>query len=358
MRAPRVLTAAGAIALVLTQAVSPVAHSATPASLVWTPGTSFPAGATRWDGAVVDGKVYFLGFRAADNSTDGSIWYYDIAAQTYTDTGIDMAVAISNYTVAVLKDDTGVGLYTFGGRTAAGETSTTVQVFYPATGTTQVLASDPWPGTTTGGCTSLAATGVIVAKKKAYVMGGTSFSTSIPPCTDDSSDQVWRFDPKAAAGSRWTQMPSLTEARGYLAPAMIGKKIYAVGGDVNNAGTLVASQKVEAWKIGSKSWKDTAYADLPDGTACDETQAFGFKKGKLANTITLAGCGQWPAALPDVVQYDLTTDTWTVVGNLNEARRNHAGANIGTAKKPVLAVFGGYNSDGSVTLASSEFGKP
>ena len=348
---------ASAMALVMSQAIAPAAQSSPTVDITWTPGAVTPAPATRWDGALVDNRVYFLGFRAADNSTDGSIWYYDIDAQTYTDTGIDMAVAISNYTIAVLRDATGVGLYTFGGRTAAGETSSVVQVFYPDTGTTQVLDSDPWPGTTTSGCTSLAATGVIThRKKKAFVVGGTSFSTSIPPCTDDNSDQVWRFKPMAADGEKWVQQPSLGLARGYLAPAVIGRKIYAIGGDINTAGTLTASQKVEGWKIGSGAWEDDPYTDLPDGKGCDETQAFGFRVGPLAKTITLAGCGQWPLAIADVQQYDLATKTWTGIGSLNEARRNHAGVNIGTSEAPVLAVFGGYNLDGSATLATSEFG--
>lgn len=357
MRVTRGIMVASAMAMVISQAIAPAAQSSPTVAITWTEGTASPVAATRWDGAVVGNKVYFLGFRAADNTTDGSIWYYDIDTQNYTDTGIDMAVPISNYTIAALNDATGLGLYTFGGRNAAGETTNTVQVFYPDTGTTQVLASDPWPGLTTTGCVALAATGVTSVKKKtAYVMGGTSFSTSVPPCADDNSDQVWKFKPNAADGSKWSQQPSLSVARGYIAPTVIGRKVYAVGGNVNTAGTLVASQKVEAWRTRSAAWKDDPYADLPDGEACDETQAFGFKRGPLAKTITLAGCGQWPLAIADVVQYDVAADTWTVVGALNEARRNHAGTNIGTSASPVLAVFGGYNLDGSATLATSEFG--
>ena len=358
MRVTRTIMVASAIGLVMSQAVAPVAHSAPSVPITWTTGESSPAGATRWDGARVGDTVYFLGFRAADNTTDGSIWTYDINTETYADTGFDMAVPISNYTIAVLKDANGVGLYTFGGRNASGETTTTVQVYYPGDVTSQVIASDPWPGTTTTGCTTLASTGVIVAKKKAYVIGGTSFSTSIPPCADDNSNQVWSFDPNGAAGARWVQQASLNVARGYLAPAVIGKKMYAIGGAVNTGGTLTATTTVEGWKIGSGSWKDGPYADLPAGKGCDETQAFGFKSGALKKTITLAGCGQWPIAIPDVLQYDAAADTWEVIGALNEARRNHAGVNVGSAKKPILAVFGGYNLDGSATLATSEFGKP
>ncbi len=360
MRFARAITLASATGLLMSGGVAMAADSApetTPAVDVgWTAGKPAPFAGTRFDGALVGKKVYFLGFRNADNNTDGSIWYYDVKKQKYVDTGVDMAVPISNYTIAVLQDKTGLGLYTFGGRDAAGETSTTVQVYYPSTGDTKVIGSDPWPGTTPSGCTSLPATGVAVVKNTAYALGGMSFSTSVPPCTDDNSKEVWSFDPTAKNGKRWTAEPSLKVARGYVSAAVIGKKMYAIGGDLNAAGTLNATAAVEGWKVGSKKWNDGKYADLP--TACDETQAFAFKKGSLGGTITLAGCGQWPNALTDVQQYKVKNDSWSTVGALNEARRNHAGANIGSSKAPKLFVLGGYNLDGSATLMTSEIGTP
>jgi len=326
-----------------------------PAVVTWTEGTPLPFGATRFDGAVVGGKMYILGFRAADNTTSGEVWYYNIAGDAWVDTGVQMSVPISNYTASVLKDPTGTGIYTFGGRDANGAIINTVQVYYPSTNTAAVVATDPFKGKTPSKCVSLPATGVAVVKNKAYVLGGMSFSTSVPPCTDDNSAQVWRFDPKGAAHHKWKKQPPLTQARGYLTAAVVGKTIYAIGGVVNTAGTLTPQTTVDSWTVGSASW-NAATADLPK--PCDESQAFGFATGQLANTITLAGCGQFPLAVPDVLQYDVSTDTWSTNGALNEARRNHAGANIGTAKNPKLFVVGGYNSDSSVTLMSSEVGTP
>jgi N-acetylneuraminic acid mutarotase len=158
-----------------------------------------------------------------------------------------------------------------------------------------------------------------------------------------------------AAGNRWKQQPSLNVARGYITAATLGSKIYAIGGDLNQAGSLFAQMTVESWKPGDSSWDDAGVADLPQ--ACDESQAFGFKKGPLQDLITLAGCGQWPNTLADVLQYDATTNAWSVIGSLNEARRNHAGTNIGSTRKPKLFILGGYDATGGVTLASSEIGK-
>ena len=317
-------------------------------------GKASTFGWTRFDGEKVGKFVYFLGYRDANNETDGSIWTYDIKKKKFADTGIDMPVAISNYTIAALTDDTGLGLYTFGGRDATGLTSTVVQVFYPATGDTAVLEDDPWPGTTPSECVSLPATGIAVSGNMAYALGGMSFGTSIPPCVDDVSKEVWRFNPTAAAGNKWKKQPSLKVARGYVTGAVVdGNRIFAIGGDLNEAGTLVAQMTVESWKVGAKKWNDTNYADLP--IACDESQAFAFDSGPLSGTITVAGCGQWPAAVTDVVQYDVGDDSWSTVGALLEARRNHAGVNIGTAAAPKLLVAGGYAADGS-TLMTTEIG--
>ena len=355
MRFARGVVFASAMGLIMSGGVAVAAEP--DVDVGWNTGTAFPVGATRFDGAKVGGKVYFLGYRDTNNETDGSIWTYNIKRKKYKDTGIDMAVPISNYTVAVLEDQTGLGLYTFGGRDATGLTTDVVQVFYPSTMTTKVINSDPWPGTTPSDCVSLPATGIAVVANKAYALGGMSFSTSVPPCVDDVSRQVWRFNPKGDAGTKWKRQPSLKVARGYITPAVInGDRILAIGGDLNEAGTLVATPAVDSWKVGGEKWNDTNFADLPVG--CDESQAFAFDGGPLGGTVTLAGCGQWPMAVADVYQYDVAGDSWSIVGALNEARRNHAGANIGSQSTPKLFVVGGYSTDGATALSSSEIGTP
>jgi hypothetical protein len=202
--------------------------------------------------------------------------------------------------------------------------------------------------------------GVAAVNGKAIVMGGAAF-TANGCVADENSAQTWVFDPTAPSGSKWTRGPDLTMARGYITTAVLQSSgprhrdtIYAIGGDVNDAGTLLPQTIVERWKLGNTGWVDNSVADLPE--ACDESQAFAFNTGPLANTITLAGCGQWPNALPDVLQYDAVGGTWSTVGSLLEARRNQAGASIGTDKNPKLLVVGGYDATGATTLASSEIG--
>jgi len=358
-----VLGAAAVVALALAAFASASSQKTAVVPIKFKEGPAAPFAATRFDGEynAAQKRIYFTGFRAGDDSTDGSVWYYDTVAKTYVDTGVDMPVPVSNYQIAALTDSSGkLGYYLFGGRDANATISTTVQAYFPATNTAATFDKDPWPGMTPSGCPSLPAKGVGVVNNTAVVAGGIAF-TANGCASDEQSAETWLFDPTKAAGSHWKKGPALNVARGYITMVRFGSKIYAIGGDVNDAGQLTAQQAVEVWKFGASKWSD-APADLPQ--PCDESQAFGFVGGPMAGTITLAGCGQWPNALPDVLQYDVASDTWAADGALNEARRNHAGALIRTraetdarAGGAQMFVLGGYAGDGSSVLSSSEIGR-
>ena len=357
MKKIRIVRGAALVAALVVAVMSgPVAQAQTQVATKWKLGPPITfgapsAGATRFDGELYKptNRVFFLGFRQSDSSTSGEVWYYDVVTATYVDTGVAMPTPVSNYQIAALKNAAGtLGFYIFGGRDSAGNIVTTVQAYFPATNTTATDAADPWPGTTPSACVSLPAMGVAkVGSSKAYVLGGVSFAAN--GCADDQSAQVWRYKATAAAGSRWKQMPSLLSAHGYITPAVLGTKIYAIGGDLNMGGSLFAQTDVESWVVGAVSW--TAETALPE--ACDESQAFAFSSGALANTITLAGCGQWPADNADVNQYDTVAQTWSLSCHLNAARRNQAGVRLGSK----MFVLGGYAPDGGTALTSTEFGK-
>jgi hypothetical protein len=327
-------------------------------SVLWTFGTNSPFGGTRFDGEYVASlnRVYFLGFRTFADATDGSVWYYDVATNTYVDTTVDMKVPVSNYKIAALTDSHGLGLYIFGGRDATPAIVTTVQAYYPSANKAITINTDPWPGQTPAGCVSLPAMGVDVIANKAYVVGGASFS--INGCVDDNSAQTWVFDPAAPAGSKWTAGPSLHVARGYITTAVLQGRIYAIGGDTNSAGVLTANPTVEAWKPPLGGWNDAAVADLPVSPGCDESQAFAPANGPLKGGIVLANCGQWPAALPDTYFYK--NNAWTNIGAINESRRNEAGALFKVGTRLRMYILGGYDCPGNTCLAdpttTSEFG--
>ena len=327
------------------------------ASVSFTNGPAAPFNATRFDGEYdpTTNRVYFLGFRTDADATDGSVWYYDVATQTYTDTGVDMPVPVSNYQIAPLTDARGLGFYIFGGRDANAALVNTTQVYYPALNQAKIVAGDPWPGTTPSGCISLPGTGVAVVSNTAIVAGG--FSTAANGCVDDSSAQTWLFHPNAHNGARWTQGPDLSLARTYITMAVLGKTVYAIGGDTFEAATLVPQTIVESWKPPTGGWNDAGVADSIE--PCDESQGFGNGGGPLKGDIVVAGCGQWPNAVGDVLLYSSTTNTWSVAGALNVIRRNEAGSFIPFGTQTRMYILGGYGADSNFIdpINSSEVGK-
>jgi hypothetical protein len=197
--------------------------------------------------------------------------------------------------------------------------------------------------------------GVTVIKGKAIVMGGVAFVLN--GCVaDENSAQTWIYNPTAPGGSRWTQTPDLNLARGYVTPVVLGGLVYAIGGDVNSAGSLLPQSTVEAWHPGAPAWNDASIADMPE--ACDESQAFGFKTGPLSGSVVLAGCGQWPNAVPDVLQYDAVGNSWSIVGTIHDNRRNQAGSFVPVSGTPGMYILGGYGeASGFIDpIQSSELG--
>jgi len=334
--------------------------------------TMFPGDGAwaRFDGEYFppDQKVYFLGGRGAGDATYSAVYSFDPATGIYAPTGAVMPVPVSNYDIVLLQDNTGLGMYVFGGRPSAGGTTNTVQVYYPATNTTANLtATDPWPGQA-GGVPVMP--NAATYNNKAYVFGGLQVST--PPYV---SAETWQFDPLAPAGSRWTNLNQpLHLARGYIATAVVDAKIYAIGGDTYDGVTLTSRAIVERLDTTNLSagWDDVGVADLPLPSSgipgCDESRAFGFNAVSpyvgMSGTIVLAGCGQYQgggnSALPDVFIYSESTNLWTSWPSLNQARRNHAGvlypiSRQGAAGTPGIWVFGGYLPDGHTMTTSVEY---
>lgn len=315
---------------------------------------------TRFDGEwfPASQKVYFLGGRLADNSTDGSIWWFDPATDTYGQPAGNptMPQPISNYTIALLQDNTGWGMYLFGGRLGDGTQTTAVQVYYPATNTTSVIATDPYPGTCDS--TPVGPGGVEVVGNKAYVFGGFNGTCM--------SAQTWVYDPMAADGARWTAGPALSTARSYIITAKVDGKIYAAGGDEWDGAALLVQpylQRLDPANLGA-GW--VSLADMPVASSgipgCDESRGFGFNTTSavhLKGMILVAGCGQWGAELPDGFVYDVATNTWTAAYPLNQARRNHAGALVTIQASPHpearAYVFGGRQGSDSNILQITEY---
>ncbi len=293
--------------------------------------------------------VYILGGRLNDGNTDGSVWEFNPVTGVYTDTGVDMPTPVSNYQIARVIDGSGDEVFViFGSRPATGGTTTVVQGYYPSSNTVVTFASDPLPVSTAPG-------GVVVVDNLAYLFGGFDGVAVI--------DDTYIFDITASAGSRWTTGPNLNHARSYIGAAVIDGVIYAMGGDDFDGTSLIALPVTEKLDTANPtSWDDAGVAEMP--IACDEAPGFGFDSNAgydLANVFVLAGCGQWSSEIAESLLYFVLSDTWDITfPDLNQARRNHAGAFVpagdGTVQgNPGMWLFGGRQGEDTIVLNVVEY---
>lgn len=320
-----------------------------PEGVLWQTAPDTPFLFTRFDAewSRTTKKIYFLGGRLADGTTDGSIWSFDPVTGAYTDTTVDMPVPVSNYNIAALVDGSGNEiLMTFGGRPAAGGVTSVVQGYFPGTNTTTTFALDPYPVLTAPG-------GAAVVDNIAYSFGGFDAVAVI--------DDTYLFDITAPAGSRWTTGPNLNLARSYIGVAILDGYIYAIGGATFVTPNLFASAVVERLDSSNPvAWDDAGVADLP--VACDEAQAHGFDTGSIWHNLDgnaiLAGCGQWPMEIVESQSYQV--NTWNqAFPDLNLSRRNHAGALVPVggivSTRPAYWVWGGRFTADTTLRATPEF---
>ncbi len=308
---------------------------------------------TRYDAEFypATGLIYALGGRT-DTSTVGDIYSYNPETGACADTGANMPVPISNYTVNLVNNGAADVLCTFGGRASSGTPTMAVQCYNPVTNSATQVTTLPtaWTGFTPGA--------QAVYNNKVYIFGG--FNATASPYETARTD---RFDPVA---NTFTQLGALSLARSYLYTAVVDGKIYAFGGTVYDGANLVAQTRAEVMADpgGAGTWNDAAVADL--AAAHDEGVTFGFDSDfgipSVAGKVILVGGGQWPDESADVFTYNPTTDTYdNSFPDLQHARRNHAGVYVplDTASMsdglPGLWVMGGRQAADTPPYQGAEF---
>ncbi len=284
------------------------------------------------------GLVYILGGRLSSQNDTGRIWAFDPQTGVYTDTGTDMPAAVTNYVIARLTDAEGQeALVIFGGYIEdPGTFIDDVQVYYPESNSTALLAADPLPVAAIPG-------GVAVVDNKAYVFGGTDGGATV-------LDETYIFDITVPAGSRWSVGPPMNRGRRYIPNGVVDGVIYALGGNVPGGGGLIAVTTTERLdtSAGSPAWDEVGVAPMP--IACDEAPAFGFDttaSHALVGSVVIAGCGHWSDESGLSLRYDAVHDQWDLgFPGLNRARRNHAGALVPSSDGvPGMWVWGGRQAD-------------
>src|ERR1044071_7175422 len=305
----------------------------------WAAGPNLPAaGGVRGVGVFfpANGRFYTMGGRSSDTAGNDFThpFEYNPTTNSWTTKSATFPdVTVNNMACGVLTVGGTPQIYCVGG-SAGGGTTATARVFSynPVTDVITPLASDNWPGNTTG---TILPGGFAVVSNKLYIIGGFQITTNM-------TQQTWQFDPTAAAGARWLQRLDYPVARGYVPAANIGGIIYTGGGSTTDGTTL--SDTTDSFKYDPVANTWTAIASIPRATA--ETRAV-----VLNNQMWVLGGGRTaPNPSNEVDIYNPATNTWSTGLAFTTARRNFPADSDGSH----IWLVGGYDNTGTTLLNTME----
>ena len=139
--------------------------------------------------------------------------------------------------------------------------------------------------------------------------------------------------------SEWERAADLPDPRGHIAAAVLGGKLYALGGQYGHDVKQVDVASCHVFDPASGKW--TAIASLPDGRSHFEGSTI-VHNGK----ILVAG-GRCNSSTPprdlvaDILQYDPTSDRWSVFGSMPQALMAPSAAIFGDR---LVVSCGGLNN--------------
>ena len=300
----------------------------------WSAGPDMPTVLVRAVGVFfqADGNFYTVGGRTSDTAGDDfqHVLQYNPSTNSWTQMASTLPDnQMNNMACGVLTVSGTPLIYCVGG-SAAGNTTATARVFTydPVTDTPALLGSDDWPGDAAG---TILPGGFTVANNKFYILGGFNINVA-------STNEIWEFDPNAAAGSRWTQKVNTPEGIMYAPTCNIGGIISVGGASDFQGGTVVDT--TNSFSFDPVANTIGTIAAIPRATG--ETRALNFN-GQM---YVMGGGRVAPNPSNEV---DICC--WTTGDPFVNARRNFPTDTDGTSR---IWLAGGYDIDGVTPLASME----
>ena len=321
----------------------------------WNAGPDLPSVGVRSVGVYFppNGKFYAMGGRSSDSAGSDFMhpFEYDSATNAWaTKSATYPDNQVNNMACGVLSAPNNTFyIYCVGG-SAAGAATATARVFRynPLTDMIETLdAQDNWPGNSSGtilpGGFALAFRSGISLYPDLYILGGFDINVA-------STNQIWRFDPFAAVGAKWTQRVNTPMGVMYAPTCTIstpdfGTFIYLAGASDYVGGTVIDT--TNSFKFDFTANTTSSIAAIPRATG--ETRALTFN-GQM---LVMGGGRVAPNPSNEVNIYDPVSNTWTTstpVPAFATARRNFPTDTDGTTK---IWLAGGYDNTG-VPVASME----
>lgn len=274
-----------------------------------------PANVSEAQGEVVGGRLFVLGgfdSRRSCCTPTNRAQVYDPARNTWTPLNV---MPGSGATHAGMTTD-GTRIYYAGGYVGriAADGSWSGQIF----GTRDAWAYDP----ATGSYAALPDLPVQTSAGQLEYLNGNLhlFGGTNPARTQDLGDHY-----VLKAGARaWTPAAPLPVPRHHMGSAVLGGKLYAIGGQVGHDAGLVTQSAVHVYDPAVNAW--TPLAPLPRARSHIGNSTF-----VLGGRIVVAG-GETGHDVPmsDVTAYDPATDTWTALSPLPLARASAVAGAVGT----------------------------
>jgi hypothetical protein len=292
----------------------------------WSAGPDLPTVLIRAVGVYfqADGNFYTVGGRTSDLA--GSDFQHVLKYDTTSNTWSQMPSTLpdnqmNNMACGVLTVSGTPLIYCVGG-SAATQTTAAARVFTydPATDTPTLLGTDDWPGA----MGTILPGGFAVANNKLYILGGFNINVG-------STNQIWEFDPNAAAGSRWTQKTNTPEGIMYAPTCTINGIIY-VGGASDFSGGLVIDT-TNSFSFDPVANTIGSIPPIPRATG--ETRALTFNGAMYV----MGGGRVAPNPSNEVDIFDPGTNSWSTGIPFVNARRNFPADTDGTDH---IWLAGGY----------------
>jgi hypothetical protein len=297
----------------------------------WSNGGTHIPGSKRAVGVYFpDGNFYAMGGRLSDTPGEDfpMVERYSPSSGGWNLMGADLPDnQVSDMACGVLTVSGTPYIYCVGG-SAVGQTSATARVFFydpVSDSVTTLTAEDNWPGDAAG---TILPGGFAVVNNKLYILGGFNINVA-------STNQIWQFDPTAAAGSKWTQMVNTPEGIMYAPTCAINGIIYVAGASDYSGGAVIDTTNSFSFNPATNSIG--AIAIIPRATG--ETRALAFDD-RLGTKMYVLGGGRVPPNPSSRVDvYDPATNTWAIAEPFDHPRRNFPTDTNGTGH---IWVWGGY----------------
>jgi N-acetylneuraminic acid mutarotase len=281
-------------------------------SLQWTRLEDRPLGTSEGHGAVAGGKLYTFGGFDWSAPSCCTPWRYAFVYDLASDTWSRLADMPEGVTHAGVATD-GSDIYWAGGFVE--DPSRTFQVFgtvhawrYRVAANTYEALPDLPDRRGAGTLTYL--------DGKLHFIGGLSFGQA------SDTNQHWVLD-LAAGATAWTSAAPLPTPRNHLGSAVLGGKIYVIGGQHGHDEGLVTVPDVEIYDPRTDTW--TRGTNMPRARSHITGGTFPFRE----RIVVVAGEIANGRSITDVSAYDPITNAWSELTPLPAQRFSGVGGPIG-----------------------------